>query len=338
MMRRMQPAPVGKLAIELKGVGKRFGATVAVQDVSLGVERGTTFCFIGPSGCGKSTTLKMINRLVEPSSGSVLVDDRDVATVDASELRRGIGYVIQDVGLFPHYTVARNVGLVPEIAGWTQARMHTRVRELLGLVGLPEDEFGHRYPDQLSGGQRQRVGIARALAADPPIVLLDEPFSALDPISRERLQSEFLVLSRRLRKTFVMVTHDIREGLRLADRVGVMGSGRLVQCGTPREIVERPSDERVVALLGRDRYRLRLMTLPVAELCGPAQTGAERPRAPDGDVLGFADDASVWDALEAMETSGATWLRIGAGASARWMTRSELLGALGNGRRDGLGR
>jgi osmoprotectant transport system ATP-binding protein len=334
----MQPPARGKLAIELKGVGKRFGATVAVQDVSLGVERGTTFCFIGPSGCGKSTTLKMINRLVEPSSGSVLVDGQDVSTVDASALRRGIGYVIQEIGLFPHYTVARNVGLVPEIMGWQEARLRARVRELLGLVGLPEEEFGRRYPDQLSGGQRQRVGIARALAADPPIVLLDEPFSALDPISRERLQGEFLVLSRRLRKTFVMVTHDIREGLRLADRVGVLGGGRLVQCGTPREIVERPSDDRVVALLGRDRYRLRLMTIPVAELCGPANAGEDPPHATDGDVLGIGDDASVWDALETMETSGATWLRIGTGASARWMTRAELLGALGNGRRNGLGR
>jgi len=271
MMRRMQPDRLEKLAIELKGVGMRYDATVAVEGLSLDVERGTTFCFIGPSGCGKSTTLKMINRLVEPTEGLVVVDGRDVATVDASVLRLGIGYVIQEVGLFPHYTVARNVGLVPELLGWPAARVRARVGELLGLVGLPDDEFSERYPHQLSGGQRQRVGIARALAADPPIVLLDEPFSALDPIGRERLQDEFLVLSRRLRKTFVMVTHDIREGVRLADRVGVMGGGRLVQCGTPREIVEHPSDPRVVALLGRDRYRLRLMTIPIAELTGEKQ-------------------------------------------------------------------
>jgi osmoprotectant transport system ATP-binding protein len=245
-------------AIELRGVAKRYDDHAVVDRVSLTIEEGQTFCFIGPSGCGKSTTLRMMNRLVEPSEGAVLVENEDVRGVDVDELRRRIGYVIQDVGLIPHYTISRNVGIVPELLGWSAARRRARVAELLETVGLPEADYGHRYPRQLSGGERQRVGIARALAADPPIVLLDEPFSALDPVSREHLQDEFLALSRRLRKTFVMVTHDVLEAVRLAHCIGVMREGRLVQCGAPREIIEYPADDGVLALLGRSRSRPHL--------------------------------------------------------------------------------
>ncbi len=317
-------------ALELKSVSKRFGENFAVREVSLSIAEGETFVLIGPSGCGKSTTLKMMNRLVEPSEGSILVAGKDALGVNVAELRLGIGYVIQDVGLFAHYDIARNVGIVPELLGWPSARIRARTEELLELVGLPIATFGKRYPRQLSGGQRQRAGIARALAADPPIVLLDEPFSALDAITRERLQDEFLTLSKRLGKTFVMVTHDIFEAVRLADRIGVMREGRLVQCGTPSEIVQSPADEQVAALLGRHRYQLRLMTMTVREVCGDAGGGrdgaAEARGAP---VVRITPEASAWEALDRMEKEGARFLEIVGAAGSRFVARGELLGALG---------
>jgi osmoprotectant transport system ATP-binding protein len=239
--------------------------------------------------------MKMMNRLVEPTDGEVLVNGKDVRAIDVAELRLGIGYVIQDVGLFAHYTIARNVGLVPELLDWPEAKKNQRVEELLEIVGLPMAKFGARYPRQLSGGQRQRAGIARALAADPPVVLLDEPFSALDPITRERLQDEFIDLSERVGKTFVIVTHDIFEAVRLADRIAVMREGRLVQCGTPREIVHTPADEQVAALLGRNRMQLRLMTLSLLD-CGPGVEGLPASGAPSVPAT-----MTAWEAIERME-------------------------------------
>ncbi len=322
-------------AIELRGVSKQYGGQKVVDAVSLTIEAGQTFCFIGASGSGKSTTLRMINRLVEPSAGSVLVEGQDVRAVDAPALRRRIGYVIQDVGLIPHYTIARNVGIVPELLGWTQAKRSARVTELLETVGLPEQAYGRRYPSELSGGQRQRVGIARALASDPPIVLLDEPFSALDPVSRASLQDEFIALSRQLGKTFVMVTHDILEAARLGDRIAVMSEGRLVQCGVPRDIVEHPADPGVLALIGRDRYRLRLMTLPLHELCGAASRRAEPPPSiSDAAVLSLAGDVSAWEVLERMESMRASWIRVEGAAPANgawWVSRADILGGLQKG-------
>lgn len=312
-------------AIELKGVSKRFGGNLVVRDVSLAIEEGETFVLIGPSGCGKSTTVKMMNRLVEPSEGTILIGGKDALGVDVASLRLGIGYVIQEVGLFAHYDIARNVGIVPELLGWTPARIRARVEELLELVGLPMETFGKRYPRQLSGGQRQRAGIARALAADPPIVLLDEPFSALDPITRERLQEEFLALSKRLGKTFVLVTHDIFEAARLADRIGVMREGSLVQCATPREIVQSPADSQVSALLGRHRYQLRLMTMPLREV--HIDGGGEASVAPGSPVVRVTPEESAWDALSRMETEGASFLQF-EGAS-RFISRGALLGAIG---------
>lgn len=317
-------------ALELKGVSKRFGESFAVREVSLTIDEGETFVLIGPSGCGKSTTLKMMNRLVEPSEGTILVAGKDALGTNVAELRLGIGYVIQDVGLFAHYDIARNVGIVPELLGWPSARIRARTEELLELVGLPVATFGKRYPRQLSGGQRQRAGIARALAADPPIVLLDEPFSALDAITRERLQDEFLTLSERLGKTFVLVTHDIFEAVRLADRIGVMREGRLVQCATPREIVESPADDQVAALLGRHRYQLRLMTLTVREVCGDiGSAGDGAANARGAPVVRITPEASAWEALDRMETEGAQFLEIEGPAGSRFVTRGELLGALG---------
>lgn len=211
----------------------RRGNRDVLRDLTLQVESGETLALVGRSGAGKSTALKLINRMLEPSTGSVLVDGRDTRTWPLTALRRQTGYVLQDVGLFPHMDVARNVGLVPVLAGWAPQRIAERTHELLDLVGLPPSEFAARWPDELSGGQRQRVGVARALAADPPLILMDEPFGALDPITRAELHREFERIQRRLRKTVVLVTHDIREAFLLADRIGVLDAGSLVACGPP---------------------------------------------------------------------------------------------------------
>ncbi len=313
-------------AIEIRQVSKRYGDTVVLSDVSLSIAEGETFVFIGPSGCGKSTTMKLANRLVEPTSGIVLVNGKDIRSVDVAELRLGIGYVIQDVGLFAHYTIANNVGLVPELLGWAKEKRERRTHELLDLVGLPPATFADRYPHQLSGGQRQRAGIARALAADPPIVLLDEPFSALDPITRERLQDEFLALAERLVKTFVIVTHDMLEAVRLADRIAVMRDGRVVQCGTPREIVQAPADDAVAALLGRHRYQLKLMTMSVQEVCASHGTPVSATSSVDG-ALRIASDTSAWEALDRVESDRVETIVVG---DARLLTRRELLVAIGS--------
>src|SRR6266850_1483091 len=206
-----------------------------ISNLNLAVTRGETLVLLGESGCGKTTTLKLVNRLLVPSAGEVLVEDKPTIAWDPISLRRHIGYVIQEGGLFPHFTVSRNIGLVPTLSGWSEARINERVRELLQLVGLDADQFAARYPRELSGGQRQRVGVARALAADPPLLLLDEPFGALDPITRVELQREFAALEGRIGKGMVFVTHDVREGLLLGTHIGLMQEGRLVFTGTPDE-------------------------------------------------------------------------------------------------------
>ena len=224
-----------------RGTGDEGSGRFLVQDVSFSVGAGETLVLLGRSGSGKTTTLKLINRLLEPTSGDVRVAAERAADLPVTRLRRRIGYVIQEVGLFPHFTVERNVGLVPQLDRWPQARIAARVRELLMLVGLDPDTFARRYPHELSGGQRQRVGVARALAADPPLLLLDEPFGALDPITRVELQREFAALEGRLGKAMVFVTHDVREGLLLGTRIGLMLQGRLRFLGTPDEF--RRSDD-----------------------------------------------------------------------------------------------
>ena len=232
--------------IELIGVTKTFPAAdgaerVAVDDLGLEIRDGETMSLIGRSGCGKTTTMKLINRLIEPTQGRILLDGVDVRDRDPIELRRGIGYVIQTGGLFPHMTVGRNVGLLCGLEAWPRERIRRRVDELLELVNLPSADFRARYPRDLSGGQRQRVGVARALALDPPCILMDEPFGALDPITRDQLHEEFRQLEDRVDKTIVLVTHDMAEAFELADRIALMDAGRIVQVGTPEDFRERPA-------------------------------------------------------------------------------------------------
>jgi osmoprotectant transport system ATP-binding protein len=234
--------------IEFSGVSCRRGTREVLSGVSFTVPRGETLALVGRSGAGKSTVLKLINRMLQPDAGTILVDERLTSDWDPIALRRHTGYVLQEVGLFPHMSIRRNVGVVPELVGWEQSRIDTRTSELLDLVGLPAAEFGERWPDQLSGGQRQRVGVARALAADPPIVLMDEPFGALDPVTRAELHTEFRRIQSRLRKTIVIVTHDMREAFALADRIGVLDSGRLVACDR-REALEQSGEPAVRTLL-----------------------------------------------------------------------------------------
>jgi osmoprotectant transport system ATP-binding protein len=219
--------------VQFKNVKFSLSNNPIISDLNLTVERGETLVLLGESGCGKTTTLKLVNRLLSPTSGEVAVEGKPTTAWDPIELRRHIGYVIQEGGLFPHFSIARNVGLVPSLLGWEAAKIDERVRELLNLVGLDPDQFAERYPRELSGGQRQRVGVARALAADPPLLLLDEPFGALDPLTRASLQREFAELSRRLGKTAILVTHDVREALTLGDRIGLMHKGQLLLLETP---------------------------------------------------------------------------------------------------------
>ena len=267
--------------IRLDHLTKQFGAQTAVNDLSLEITDGELCVLVGPSGCGKTTTMKMINRLIEPTSGTILVDGADVTKADPVELRRGMGYVIQQIGLFPHQTVAENVATVPRLLGWDKARSRARVAELLELVGLKPASYADRYPSELSGGERQRVGVARALGADPPVLLMDEPFGAIDPITRDRLQSEFLRLQSELHKTIVFVTHDIEEAVRLGDRIAILREGgTLEQYDTPAEVLGRPASPFVASFVGSDRGLKRLSVTPIAgaDLEKPARV------APDDDV------------------------------------------------------
>jgi osmoprotectant transport system ATP-binding protein len=251
--------------IRLSGVGKTYDdGTVAVQALDLTIDRGELVVLVGPSGCGKSTTLKMINRLIEPTTGTIEIDGADVTRKDPVRLRRGIGYVIQQVGLFPHQKIVNNVMTVPLLHGESRSAARERARELLELVGLDPATYADRYPHQLSGGQRQRVGVARALAADPPVLLMDEPFGAVDPVVRVRLQDEFLRLQRDLGKTVVLVTHDIDEAVRMGDRVAVFAAGgRLAQYDTPARLLAKPADDFVADFVGSTRGLRRLAVTPI---------------------------------------------------------------------------
>jgi osmoprotectant transport system ATP-binding protein len=256
--------------IRLEQVTKRYGETTAVSGLSLEIGQGEVCVLIGPSGCGKTTTLRMINRLIEPTAGRILIDDRDTASIDAEKLRLSIGYAIQSVGLFPHMTVFDNIAVVPQLLHWEKKRITRRVDELLELVGLEVVEYARKYPSQLSGGEAQRIGVARALAADPPIMLMDEPFGAVDPLTRERLQAQFIHIQQEVKKTIVLVTHDLDEAIRLADRIAVMASGRLVQYDSPEVILSRPGNKFVRDFVGADRALKRLSRLHIKNFIKPA--------------------------------------------------------------------
>ncbi|MGE0393538.1 MAG: ABC transporter ATP-binding protein [Vicinamibacterales bacterium] len=245
--------------IETIGLTKHYGTAVAVDGLSLRVEDGELLVLLGGSGSGKTTTLKMVNRLIEPTAGQILVDGQDTRSVAAHDLRRRIGYVFQRIGLFPHMTVAENVAVTLTLLGWDAARIRRRVDEMLELVELPPDQVRHRRPAELSGGQQQRVGVARALAASPRVMLLDEPFGALDPLTRDRLQQSFLDIRRRLRLTAVFVTHDMAEALLLGDRIAVMHEGRLVQVDTPHGLLRAPADDHVRRLMETPLRQARLV-------------------------------------------------------------------------------
>ena len=282
--------------ITFEGVSKRFpDGTLAIHDLDLTIETGELTVLVGPSGCGKTTSLRMINRLDEASAGVVSIDGRDIRSSSRTELRRGIGYVMQHSGLFPHRTIRANIATVPQLLGWDKKRAQARVDELIDLVGLAP-ELADRYPHQLSGGQQQRVGVARALAVDPPIMLMDEPFAAVDPIVRKHLQDEFLALQQRLQKTIVFVTHDIDEAIKLGDRIAIFETGgRLAQYARPSELLAAPADDFVVDFLGAERELKRLALIQVADA-----------RAERGPVVMPGDNGV--DAREIAREAGRDWI------------------------------
>ncbi|MFB7702103.1 ABC transporter ATP-binding protein [Streptomyces niveus] len=252
--------------IRFEHVTKRYpDGTTAVDDLNLEVGAGELVTLVGPSGCGKTTTMKMVNRLIEPTEGRIFMDGDDISTIDPVQLRRRIGYVIQQVGLFPHKTILENTATVPHLLGWQRDKGRARAAELLDLVGLDPSVYGDRYPEQLSGGQRQRVGVARALAADPPVLLMDEPFGAVDPVVREHLQNEFLKLQAAVNKTVLFVTHDIEEAVRLGDRIAVYGQGTIEQFDAPAAVLGAPATPYVADVVGADRGLKRLSVTPIEE-------------------------------------------------------------------------
>ena len=310
--------------ITLDKLHRKFSGVTVVDQLSLEIPSGEIAVLVGPSGCGKTTTLRMINRLVQPTSGRVLIDGDDVASRSTTDLRRSIGYVIQQVGLFPHLSIAENVATVPRLLRWDKKRIADRVDHLLNLVGLPPAQFAKRYPTELSGGQKQRVGVARALGADPPVLLMDEPFGAIDPVGRGRLQDELLRLQSHLHKTIVFVTHDIDEAIKMGDRIALLKEGgQLVQYASPAEMLQHPADDYAVRFLGSTRTLRRLALLPLRDFTSQLRDGA-RPEA-SIDVK-----ASLRDALDACMRSPSGSVAVVSGAEhlgnidieiIRWLSR-----------------
>ena len=285
-------------------------ATPAVDDLSMTIPAGEVCCLVGPSGGGKTTAMKLVNRLVELTSGDVRVDGRSIRELDETALRRGIGYVIQQVGLFPHMTVSENIATVPKLLGWSRQEIATRTDELLDLVDLPARDYRSRYASQLSGGERQRVGLARALAADPPLMLMDEPFGALDPITRTRLQNELLRIQQELRKTIIFVTHDIDEAILVGDRIAILREGGvLAQYDTPEQLLAQPADEYVARFVGADRGLKRLSLTKLDEVALEPANGALGPLL-DGQT-------TLRDALSAMLNDGARAVVVESGDGTR---------------------
>jgi osmoprotectant transport system ATP-binding protein len=306
------PSRTGGATIALLDVTKSYSgkSAPAVDHITMEIEAGEIVVLVGPSGCGKTTTMKMINRLIEPTSGQILIGGTDILKLNADEHRRNVGYVIQQIGLFPHMRIADNIGLVPRMLGWSKRRTADRVEELLEVVGLPPGEYARRYPRELSGGQQQRVGVARALAADPPVMLMDEPFGATDPITRDHLQNEFLRLQREMRKTIVFVTHDFDEALKMGDRIAVLGPNSVIaQFDTPEAILAAPADDYVDSFIGSGGQlkRLGLMRLHDAAL-RPVPARRNHPV--------ITVEATLHDALDVMLENGSDMVLVARGDSA----------------------
>ncbi len=302
-------------AIRFEHVSKQFPRAMrpAVDDCTLDVAAGEFIVLLGPSGCGKTTLLKMVNRLYEPTAGHIYLDDTEIRQLEVTALRRQIGYVIQQTGLFPHMTVAQNIAVVPQLLGWPRARIAARTDELLDLVDLPPDEYRARHPAQLSGGQQQRVGVARALAADPGVLLMDEPFGAIDAITRASLQDELRRIQRRVRKTVLFVTHDVEEALRLADRIAVMRLGRVVQYDTPIALLTHPADPFVGELLGAEDIVRQLSLVRVETAMAPLAAAPPGFAQGDAPAVGCDDDLRV--ALSTLLRTGAPTLAVVADGS-----------------------
>jgi osmoprotectant transport system ATP-binding protein len=296
--------------IRLERVTKRYDDTLAVNELSVEINQGEVCVLIGPSGCGKTTTLRMINRLIEATSGRIFINGQETSQIKPEKLRQSIGYAIQSVGLFPHLTVAANIAVVPELLHWSKDRVTRRCEELLVLVGLNPTEYTRKYPNQLSGGEAQRVGVARALAADPPILLMDEPFGAVDPLTRERLQSQFVRIQQQLKKTIILVTHDLDEAIRLASRIAIMKSGQLVQYDTPQAILSRPADKFVRDFVGTDRALKRLSSISIESYVKPTPS--------------VAIEASIREVATAMGKNRSIWVVDKNGQLMGWINKENL--------------
>lgn len=300
--------------IRLEKVVKTYpDGTQAVNDVSFEVQKGELCVLLGPSGCGKTTTMKMINQLISVTSGKIFINGMDNTGIDQNELRRNIGYAIQDIGLFPHMTVGENIATVPTLKGWPKARCEKRAKELLELLKMDPNAFMDKYPRELSGGQRQRVGVARSLGGDPPILLMDEPFGAIDPITREELQNEFLKIQQDLQKTIIFVTHDIYEAIKIADKIALMKQGRLVQYATPADLLYRPNDDFVASFVGADRGLKGLQLIRTEEIMWRSPATAK-------------PEEQAKTVQERMERNGIDWLAVidDKGGFSGWVLASDL--------------
>ena len=284
--------------IKLENLVKQFtqknGQTFnAVDNVSLNVPEGEMCILLGPSGCGKTTTLKMINRLIPATSGKILINGQDTGEMDTVTLRRNIGYVIQQIGLFPNMTIEDNITVVPRMLGWNKDRCKARARELMHMVALEPNKYLHRYPKELSGGQQQRIGVIRALAADPPVLLMDEPFGAVDPINREVIQNQFLEMQRQLKKTVMLVSHDIDEALKLGDRIAVFRQGRIVQCASPDELLAKPANDFIGSFVGQDRTLKRLLLVSAGDVTDQQPTLTVKRDTPLPEAFAIMDDNDI---------------------------------------------
>ncbi|HBI11816.1 MAG TPA: osmoprotectant ABC transporter ATP-binding protein OsmV [Franconibacter pulveris] len=274
-----------------RGVEKVYpNGTLALQRLNLDIARGEIVSLLGPSGCGKTTTLKMINRLIAPTSGKILINGEDTTDLDTVTLRRNIGYVIQQIGLFPNMTIEENITVVPRMLGWDKAKCKARATELMSMVAMDPKRFLNRYPKEMSGGQQQRIGVIRALAADPPVLLMDEPFGAVDPINREVIQNQFLEMQRQLKKTVMLVSHDIDEALKLGDRIAVFRQGRIVQCASPDELLAKPADEFVGSFVGQDRILKRLLLVQAGDVTEAQPTITVRRSTALAEAFALMDD------------------------------------------------